>query len=74
MEEIRGEGGKHVLKYSPGSSCNTSGAVQTAAGPPGGARGGASGAAGRENCAGAGFLYGTLDCGTLGLRRNQKAN
>lgn len=39
MEEIRGEGGKHVLKYGPGNSSNTRRAVVTAAGMPGGARG-----------------------------------
>ncbi|KAL1790386.1 DNA mismatch repair protein Mlh3 isoform X1 [Sigmodon hispidus] len=32
MEEIRGEGGKHVLNYGPGSSSNTTRAVVTAAG------------------------------------------
>lgn len=39
MEEIRGEGGKHVLKSGPVSSSNTKRAVVTAAGLPGGARG-----------------------------------
>lgn len=39
MEEIRGEGGKHVLKYCSGSSSNTRRALVTAAGLPGGARG-----------------------------------
>ncbi|KAH0520921.1 DNA mismatch repair protein Mlh3 [Microtus ochrogaster] len=66
MEEIRGEGGKRVLKSGPVSSSNTRRAVVTAAGLPGGARGppegGASGAAGRVDCAGASFLHEKLDC------------
>lgn len=65
MEEIRGEGGKSVLKSGPVSSSNTRRAVVTAAGLPGGARGplegGASGAAGRVDRAGASFLHGKLD-------------
>lgn len=75
MEEIRGEGGKSVLKSGPVSSSNTRRAVVTAAGLPGGARGplegGASGAAGRVDCAGASFLHGKLDCldpGTVVIR------
>lgn len=37
MEEIRGEVGKHVVKYGPKSLSNFTGAVVTAAGPSGGA-------------------------------------
>lgn len=37
MEEIRGEGGKHVMKYGPESLSNLTGAVVTAAGLSGGA-------------------------------------
>lgn len=37
MEEIRGEGGKHVMKCGPESLSNWTGAVVTAAGLSGGA-------------------------------------
>lgn len=52
MEKIRGEGGKHVMKYGPESLSNSTRAVVTAAGLSGGAPG-LPGAAGRVDCAGA---------------------